>query len=434
MKNLLKSALCLGVLFSGVTAIGEKSNSWRKKSPSIFPIADLCIIQHGKDGIKSNRCVPVKIEKWFAEEWEKYSFDQQDQDSEQVKYSEDIKVKLDNVERIEMLFHGFDSFDEWLLYDAIEKNNLHLLDEKSFADQLSIHFSDWISELKENQWLKPSDLRLLLSYEGISGYRSDYSQLEMDCSSDCSNDPFPEFVYVFKRWVQGLIEEGEVRIKVENPRYLANDLSDGFADWVYVVLEPYYQNTSILEEIIDYAEFKHERKSSKAEKNQEEEELSGEPASVLFSALPALDLCSKLYQDFYANERIIRSNQCMLVIDDFVKDLIYFPDQAFDVSVGQEINVLDTQWVHIVRAIENQYSNGVSMLEKGESCLIEYEHKLQILGFSPSGESALVKDISENENLGTPCPRGAMFFLPTEELAEFESRYILEQEKERAAN
>ena len=96
-----------------------------------------------------------------------------------------------------------------------------------------------------------------------------------------------------------------------------------------------------------------------------------------------------------------------------------------DLSIGQEINVPGYRQVNIVREFEDDSS----ILEKGENCSIKYGYRLEILGFSPSGELALVKNLTEH-GLEDSCPQGVIFFLSPGELIDFENRYSIKKERE----
>ena len=98
-----------------------------------------------------------------------------------------------------------------------------------------------------------------------------------------------------------------------------------------------------------------------------------------------------------------------------------FPSQAFGISVDQTIRVPWWRWVNVAKSIRNNYSNGTAMLEKGESCGLQKGGELRVLGFSVDSSITLVENLTGG--VGTPCPRGAMFFIDTEELAVFDDLY-----------
>ena len=128
------------------------------------------------------------------------------------------------------------------------------------------------------------------------------------------------------------------------------------------------------------------------------------------------------FEERYA-ERVHREEQRDALVEKILSGADDLPTQVASLSVNEAINVPGWQWVDVVKPIMNHYSNGSSMLEKGENCGIKYEGSVEILGFSPEGEKALLEYSSPGDDLGTPCPSGALFFISTEELASFEERY-----------
>ena len=86
------------------------------------------------------------------------------------------------------------------------------------------------------------------------------------------------------------------------------------------------------------------------------------------------------------------------------------------------LRISNSQWVNVVKEVENQYSNGTAMLEVEESCITQVGGELKILGFSPDTQSALVENLTGA--LGTPCPVGAIFFISVNDLQNFEKLYI----------
>ena len=104
------------------------------------------------------------------------------------------------------------------------------------------------------------------------------------------------------------------------------------------------------------------------------------------------------------------------------------PSQVSNLSIDQKINIPEWQWVSVIREVENQYSNGNSMIEVEDTCGIQKGGQLQVLGFSPDSKLALVEYLTEA--LGAPCRVGAMFFITVEELTTFNGRYEEISQKE----
>ena len=47
------------------------------------------------------------------------------------------------------------------------------------------------------------------------------------------------------------------------------------------------------------------------------------------------------------------------------------PSQTNDLFISQVLRISNSQWVNVVKEVENQYSNGIAMLEVGESCITQ---------------------------------------------------------------
>ena len=128
------------------------------------------------------------------------------------------------------------------------------------------------------------------------------------------------------------------------------------------------------------------------------------------------------FEERYA-ERVHREEQRDALVEKILSGANDLPTQVADLSVNEATHIPEWQWINVVKPIENQYSNGFSMLEKGENCGIQGGGSIAILGFSPEGEKALVVYSSPGDDAGTPCPEGALFFMFTEELASFEGQW-----------
>ena len=103
-----------------------------------------------------------------------------------------------------------------------------------------------------------------------------------------------------------------------------------------------------------------------------------------------------------------------------------------DFSAGDTFKVPTWQWVKPMLPIENQYNSVLlgswqtpssGFLSFGDTCGMKMGGEVKILGFTQDEAQALVEYASPGDDLGTPCPSGAIFFLNSSQLGTMNAEY-----------
>ena len=91
-----------------------------------------------------------------------------------------------------------------------------------------------------------------------------------------------------------------------------------------------------------------------------------------------------------------------------------------DHTTGERHKVPAWQWVDLIEPVMNSYSNGRS---ETDHCGIKMGGEVEVLHFTKDETQALVEYTSPGDDLGTPCPSGAKFFLNVSQLNTMNTEY-----------
>ena len=98
-----------------------------------------------------------------------------------------------------------------------------------------------------------------------------------------------------------------------------------------------------------------------------------------------------------------------------------FPTEVSGFSIGDFINIPKDRLSFTMEPTESQHSKGLYILKERQSCAVKQGGYLEILRFTVEGDKALVKYFKTGLHINPYyCLNGALFFISTKELAQFE--------------